>query len=370
MASEKRQESLALSTSPQMQTYAQILAKHGWKTGGFVSSATAKKITGLAAGFQAWSEPEDLARPGREALADSLAWLEKQTDAPFFLWLHLFDVHGVPDPHAREKDHGDAFPEDAALRGHMDALGIPHELPRPDKPPQFPAGIINGYDGSIVLVDGLVKQLVEKLRALPSWDRTILVITADHGEGLGQHQYVAHALTWGEQLRVPLIVRVPGRAPERRDEIMSSIDVLPTLFDLAPGLPSEELRAQATGRSVVASDFDARPVFSMAPANQNEYSLTMSRWKYIRRPKGSDALYDLEKDPHELVDLLAADPPDANAQEVAARMKEYLATSMKNQRQRNLWLTKGARPPQISAEEQERQREALKKLGYVDEGEH
>jgi arylsulfatase A-like enzyme len=220
--------------------------------------------------------------------------------------------------------------------------------------------MINGYDGAIQHVDALVKQLVDKLEHLGSWERTTLVLTADHGEGLGQHDFLAHALVWREQLRVPLIVRAPGRAAERRDELMSSIDLLPTVVDLTPGLPGEELLAQARGRSVVAAEFEPRPVFSISPSSQNEFALTLSRWKFIHRPKGRDALFDLQEDPNELRDRSADEP------KIAATLKELLMQSMKEQRARHTFLLRGAKLPPISAEDEAKHLEALKKLGYVD----
>jgi choline-sulfatase len=179
---------------------------------------------------------------------------------------------------------------------------------------------------------------------------------------------MAHALVWGEQIRVPLIVRVPGRAAARRDENMSAIDVLPTVIDLAPGFPRDELAAQARGRSVVAEEWEARPVFSMSPSSQNEYALTLSRWKFIHRPRDHDALYDLQEDPHERVNLLddQAGPPAAEALKRAASLKEYLVTSMKEQRERNAWLVRGGKPPKLTPEQEAKHLEALRKLGYVD----
>jgi len=360
MASEARQRMQALTTSPHFKTYAQILKQHGWKTGGFVSSATTKKITGLAAGFDAWTEPSELGRRGTESLEDALQWLRTVGPEPFFLWLHLFDVHGVPEPRDRDLEYGGAFAEDDALRAHMKELAIPEEFARNERSSARPTPVINGYDGSIRHVDGLVQTLVDELRRLGAWERTAFVLTADHGEGLGQHEFMGHGLVWGEQLRVPLIVHVAGSAPERRDDLMSGIDVLPTLLDLLPGFPRDELLAQARGRSVVAADFEPRPVFSMSPSGKDEYALTATPWKFIHRPKGSDALYHLRDDPHELHDVIGEQP------RVAAALKQLLFASMKEQRNRHTSLLRGGTMPPISAEEEAKHLEELRKLGYVD----
>jgi arylsulfatase len=378
-ATDDVQKARALVTSPQLMTWAQILQKHGWKTGGFVTSQTTKKITGLGAGFDEFTEPlddaphrsngkqggreaigdESLVRPGAAALADAKAWLPKVAGQPFFLWWHTFDVHG---PHELDAPYGATFPDEPGLHDYMKSVGIPETYRNRNGNPTQPAPQIGLYDGAIKLCDGEVAELVDTLKQLKLWDRTVFVVVADHGEGLGQHEYLTHALTWDEQIRVPLIVHVPGVAPARIETVTSTIDLLPTLCGLVPALPREEILAQTSGHDVLAADATDCPVFAMAPSGA-EFSLSTGRWKYIQRikqrTKSADGLYDLSKDPHELADVSEKYP------EIAKRMRDRLEQLKTTQKKRRPFLLKGGVDPKLSPEEEARWLKALEAMGYV-----
>jgi len=360
LATSEQKRAAALVTTPQLQSYAQILKKHGWATGGFVSAATAARVTGLAAGFDAWSEPEADRRPGRETLDDAKAWLAGTADRPFFLWIHLFDVHG---PHKKDdpwEAYAADFPEDDAQREELARRGIKAAFEGRGGGQIRPIRFNVRYDASIRFTDDLVAELVAALRATGAWERTTFVLTSDHGEGLGEHDAIGHELTWGEQLRVPLIVRAPGRAGERLPQVMSGIDVLPTAVHLTPGLPHEELHAQASGRSATADAFEELPVFSIAP-REREFAVTLPRWKLVRRVEGGDALYDLADDPHELHDVKDEQP------RIAAALAAQLEASLAEQERRRDWLRAGGVEPERSREAEQRHREMLRALGYVEE---
>lgn len=362
-ASEEEQAVHAFASTDQLKTITELLAAHGYATGGFVSGATVKRITGLGLGFQAWSEPKPDARPGSETLADALQWLE-QAPEPFFLWFHTFDAHAPP----RELNHqySKEFPVDDVVHKLMAELHIRQTTRGKHNggAPVSCAAEIAQYDAGLRVADDEVKGLRQALEARGAWDRTTFIVTGDHGEGLGQHNYLAHALCWNEQLHVPFVLRVPGRAPEKCAKLMSSIDVVATALDLTPGIPKQEFLAQARGRNVLSDDFEERPVYSMSPRNQNESSLTTPRWRFIRRPDGEDSLFELSTDPYELKDV-----KEDNPKIVAAFVKELEAT-VKEQRTRRRYYARGIVNAKLTAEEEAAQAEALKKLGYVegDEG--
>jgi arylsulfatase A-like enzyme len=358
-ASQEEQALHALASTDQLKTVTELLAAHGYATGAFVSGATVKRITGLGLGFQAWTEPVTEVRPGTETLKDALAWL-KTAPEPFFLWFHTFDAHAPP----REENHlyMKEFAADAVVKKLMAELHIRATI----------RGKHNGggnvqcsdqiaqYDAGLRVVDDEVKGLKAALEARGSWDDTTLVVTGDHGEGLGQHDFLAHALCWNEQLHVPFILRVPGRAPERVAKVISTIDVIATALDLSAGIPKEEFLAQARGRNVLADDFEERPVFSMSPKSQNESSLTTNRWRFIHRPDGEDALYDLPSDPYELKDVKDDNP------KIVAAFRQQLDAMVKEQRLRRRYYLRGVVNAKLTAEEEAAQADALKKLGYVD----
>lgn len=358
-ASEEEQAAHAFASTDQLKTITELLAAHGYATGGFVSGATVKKITGLGLGFQAWSEPENEVRPGTQTLAEALAWM-KGAPEPFFLWFHTFDAHAPP--RETNKQYLKEFAIDDVVHKLMAELKIRQTTRGKHNggAPVSCAAEIAQYDAGLRVVDDEVKGLRQALEARGAWDRTTMIVTGDHGEGLGQHNFLAHALCWNEQVHVPFILRVPGRAPEKCPKVMSSIDVVATALDLTPGIPKQEFLAQARGKNVLSDDFEERPVFTMAPRSQNESSLTTPRWRFIRRPDGEDSLFDLTADPYELKDV-----KEQNPKIVAAFLKELEAT-VKEQRTRHRYYAKGIVNAKLTAEEEAAQTESLRKLGYVD----
>ena len=362
-ASEEEQAALALNSTDQMKPIAEILAAHGYATGGFVSGATVKKITGLGQGFAAWSEPVKEARQGTETLADALAWM-KTAPEPFFLWFHTFDAHAPPRGENRTYSKELAV-DDVVKRLMAEVHASQTAHSRHDGGTIVScADEIASYDAGLRVCDDEVKGLRQALEARGAWDRTTFVVTGDHGEGLGQHGFLTHALCWNEHLHVPFLLRVPGRAPERCGKVISTIDIVATALDLTPGMPKEEFLAQARGRNVLSDDFEERPVFSMSPRSQNEFSLTTSRWRFIRRPEGDDELFDLKSDPYELKDVGDENP------KVRSAFRQQVEMMIKEQKLRRRYYLRGVVQAKLSAEEEAAHVEALRKLGYVDgEGE-
>ena len=361
-ATSEVQRARALVTTEQLKSYAQILQSRGWSTGAFVAAATTRKVTGLSAGFDAWTEPADVSRIGSEVLADATKWLETLPppgERPFFLWVHFFDVHG---PHMQGGRYESEFPDDDALAEHLRERRVRKAIPGRKGSRARPSFLNSLYDAAIRRTDDLVSELVATLKKTGRWEGTAFVLTSDHGEGLGEHGLIGHELAWGEQVRVPLLIRITGREPARIDTPVSGIDVLPTLLDLVPGLPREELLAQATGTSVVAERYEERPVFSMAAA-EKQYALTTSRWKLLRTVGEGDALFDLQADPHELRDVGRAHP------EIVAALATQLDLSLAEQEKRRTYLRRGGVEPTLTDEEERKLLESLKALGYVGEGE-
>ncbi len=364
-AAEEIQAERAFAPTAQLRTYPQILADHGWHNGGFVSAATVKRITGLAAGFEAWGEPRDEFRLGAEALEEALAWLATAPE-PFFLWLHLFDAHAPP----REKNqlYMKELAADDALTEHMKKLGIGRGKRGGGNGGQASQALLMSahnfvqYDAGIRLMDEHVHDLRAALEKRGAWPHTTVVVTGDHGEGLGQHGFLYHGPVWNEQVAVPLLIRVPGLAPQRVTHVVSSIDILATAISLTPGLPTEEFLAQARGKNALAPDFEERIAFSMSPPSKGESSLTSQRWRLIHRENGDHALFDLDKDPYELENLYKTQP------DVVAGMEKQLKLLLKDQRERRIYYAKGAINATLTAEEAARLRKDLEKLGYVEDG--
>ena len=214
----------------------------GWRTAAFVSAAVLDQITRIGQGFDTYAETS---RPeGREFQDDrvtterALTWLNNvPADASFFLWVHYFDAHApyTPDPALRTA----LGPNSDADRATMsDWLHQHHYI----TPQRDDLDRIANYDAEVRSIDDQLHRLYDGIEARPGTG--LWVITADHGEGLSNHDFWPHVLElYTEQLASPLIFHWShgGPAPRRVPApVVSQVDVAPTLLDLA-GLPSTAL---------------------------------------------------------------------------------------------------------------------------------
>jgi arylsulfatase len=308
------QEKAAFHAGPRLETVAQALSDKGYDTGGFVSAAPVKKITGLATGFAHWDEPKGR-RSGVNTNKRAGRWLSEARE-PFFMWVHYMDAHGPFE--VGKSTATRRFDTDEHLRAHQKERGI-------GPPSDFS---INEYDAAITLLDDATGELIAGLEEKGVWDRTMFVFMSDHGQGLGQHGFFGHETVWGEQLQIPLLLRYPGVEPGRDDRLMCLIDTLPTVLARMPGLSDLEFFEQCRGVDALATDFEPRPIFGMSVRLEKAFSWTTPEWKYIQRRNGDNALYDRANDPHELDNLIDGHP------EIAARLDAELLASIEEQRAR------------------------------------
>jgi arylsulfatase len=339
-----------------LQTFAQALKAAGYDTAAFTSVYHLRPESGITAGFDSFGgvpgrEPREgihrITRPANVTTAEAVRWLERRRRDPFFLWIHYFDPHS---PYKPPPEYLTRYRVDQQLVDFMHSLGVPRRLLR------WSADVHNRYDAEIRHTDDRIGELLSALRAQGLYDDLAIVLIADHGEGLGQHGVPEHAVLYQEQIRVPLILRLPGgeRAGERIGELVSMIDVVPTLV-AALGLP------------ISTEPFDGIDMFSERreyALSEREHStrrfgsdesltLTGERWKYELHTEQSDALYDLKADPTELENLFDRKP------EVGKTMRDEIQRTVKSANARGEGLAlKGATSPEM--------REALEALGYVE----
>ena len=283
-----------MHVDPAAPTIADTLARHGFATAAFVAAFPLDRRFGLIKGFQTYSDrmPRgDDGRPANErrgrAVADeAIAWLEQHRQERFFLWVHFFEPHAP---------YGGAF-----------------ERTRP---------ITARYDEEIAEADRQAGRVVDALG--DARGNTLIVAAADHGEAFGEHGEISHSVfTYDITLRVPLIVAGAG-VPAGRviSDAVSLVDLAPTLvegvgagtFDadgveLWPALTGSTLKT----RALYAESFAPLLDFGWSPLR----TLRDGHWKYIAAPKPE--LYDLERDPGEMENLIANEP--ARASELARRI--------------------------------------------------
>lgn len=351
-------------------TLAGLLSERGFDTAGFVS---VRFLEGLAAGFgrlEAQFPGKRSYRPAGETVELALAWLEaREARRRFALWVHVYDPH----------EHGPAVkvPEpDLARMGADSARRGGELLAFVQRQHGYQASELHGnfdrYDAQIAFADAQLGRLFEALRARDPAGRTLVVVTADHGEGLGNHGYEGHGqLLYNEQLRVPLVLWATGGRlrPARVGRLVRHVDVLPTALALL-GVPLERERLRPEGRSVAAwldepnADVGIDAAFSQRrPPDERRRELGWTpgvmlaaqdeRFKYIFHEDARHEFYDLEQDPFELTNRIDAELPQKE------RLREWLlrkfAALVEDHR------TQGASPKGVDP----RFLEDLRALGYL-----
>jgi arylsulfatase A-like enzyme len=237
-----------------------------------------------------------------------LAQLSKQ-QAPFFLFLNYMDAHwpyNPPVPYqtmfpGRNEQFMVRDEEDAALRMRVDCGGTAI-------PSGYSAHVTSQYDGAIAFIDSRIGELIGYLRNKGLYENTLLIITGDHGEGLGDHGTLSHnASMYQDQVHVPLIVKYPNsRKAARVDQLASHVDFLPTILDvagLAPrrDLPGVSLRQLASiPERTIISERHFGPCETMDPKTPEvQYAVFRGSTKLISSSLGVQELYDLSEDPGE-----------------------------------------------------------------------
>ncbi len=333
---------------PSYDTLAERLARAGYHTGGFSNNVWTNPDSGLEQGFQRFEELWRLQKVRSDGISvddpttdmgaaktddDVLSWIDGlKDDRPFFVFINFFEPHL---PYRPTKPFDDDFlPAGAspALVRRMRSFYSPREygyiLNVPwMKVSERELGVLRGlYDGEIAYVDSKIGELVDGLRARGLADDTVLVITSDHGEHLGENHMLGHKLSVYEPLlHVPLVLWGPGRIPAGRRIAgqVQSLDLFGTILDLAgvdrgeaPKLPLQEPAPGYTFSELAYPQIFLDVIHRRIPgwdASRFARALTTvrgSRYKLISGSDGSRQLYDLRADPHETKNLAASRPKE------------------------------------------------------------
>jgi arylsulfatase A-like enzyme/Flp pilus assembly protein TadD len=313
-------------------TLAEILKDRGYSTSAFVSSFVLDSVFNINQGFDFYYDnfdtaefqgldPRAIERRADETLAEAQLWIDKNKDKKFFTWVHFYDPHD------------------------------PYEPPEPYRSEYTSVP----YDGEVAYTDWAVGELLSKLEQTGVMSKTIFIVTADHGEGLGEHGESRHGLfIYNSTVHVPLLIHLPGEKNGRVDQLVSHIDLTPTILDFL-GIPvSKSIQGASLIPLLNGKEKSERFAYSESLYSSLHYgwapleSVTSKQYKYIHAPRPE--LFDLEKDFSESSNL--------------ASQKGPLAKAMNSELQeiKDLYTNKNSEGPGKMDPEVE---EKLRSLGYI-----
>ena len=275
--------------SPQQPTLATVLKQSGYTTGAVVAAAVLDSRFGLNQGFDYYYDHfdfsrldeanlDEMERPGNQVADLALDWLAKNAQKKFFLWMHLYDPHfpyHPPEPYAAE------------YASHP-------------------------YDGEIAFADAQVGRLLRFLKDKGLYENTVIVLSGDHGESLGEHGEKTHGFfIYNATMHVPLMIHLGGKSNASTvSDPVSLVDLMPTVLaaagvnapaqvqgrNLLPALRGEKSDRE---RSIYGETFMPRLHFNWSELRGAENA----KYHFIDAPRPE--LYDLAKDPGELKNLIA-----------------------------------------------------------------
>jgi arylsulfatase len=306
-------------------TLAEVLKKAGYRTAAVVDNANVAAQHGYARGFdryrETWLKAENLPTEmdrARAITGEGVAFLEKAgADRPFFLWLHYVNPHA---PYTPPAPYDTAFLKDGAARqgprlpvvdGFVGGVSKQWAVPGQDRLGYYVAQ----YDGEIAAADQEVGKVLDALERSPHAAHTLVVVTSDHGESLGEHgYYFDHGQdVYDPCLRIPLLLAQPGVAGgTRTSALASTLDLVPTVLDAVkvsypPDLAGTSLLPALRGQPLAGRDR------LFARNDRNATAVFDARLKVIATPTESDLRYELfdrAADPGETKDA-ARRQPDA-----------------------------------------------------------
>jgi len=283
-------ENVGYTVNEELTTLAEALSAGGWSTAGFVSSFVLDSRWGIGQGFDRYFDEFDLStfdtaanlssvqRSGDVTIAEAERWLDQRDETtPFFIWLHLYDPH---DPYTPPEPYLSRYPE-------------------------------HPYDGEVAYTDALIGGFRGFLEERGLLSDSLVILTADHGEGLGDHGEASHGFfIYDTTIHVPLIIRPPGGSEGGIvvDSAVSHVDLFPTILD-AVGI---DIPQQVHGRSLLPLMVGDEIGWDRVVYSESLYPLLHYGWAPLRSVRNDHhklinaprpEVYDLRADPKEVRDL-------------------------------------------------------------------
>ena len=231
-----------------------------------------------------WNAQTDESITSHKSIPAIISLLEdpENTKGQFFLWSHLMDPHDQYVKHEESPDFG------------KDNRGR--------------------YDSEIWYTDMWIGKLLDFCKKQPWWDKTVVIVSADHGEAFGEHGMYKHAFElWDVLAKVPLLVKAPGAEPKRIDELRTHIDLAPTILDLMRVPKIEGMQGTSLVPEIYGKEPEQREAIVLELAedtnNPARRAIIEGDYKLISFDGGArELLFNLKKDPGEETDVSGEHP--------------------------------------------------------------
>ncbi|MFT3693004.1 MAG: sulfatase-like hydrolase/transferase [Kofleriaceae bacterium] len=274
---------------PKATTIAEYLAPLGFYTGAITNYEYFERFRHMDQGFVEYDNedahlhgavagkgPEEThGSSSKEQTDKAIAFVDKHADRRWMLWVHYYDPHAAYEHHPEVKSFGNAD--------------------------------VDRYDEEIEFTDMHLGRLFKELRDKGLDDKTVIVVTGDHGEGFGEHGVFFHGYhLYSAQTKVPLLFKVPGMPPRKTETPGGHIDIIPTLLNLAGGQPAPDLMGRSLVDVIAGADTKRVIYQQLSFENNNEKRAGVDGTCHVIynvSPDPSWEVYRVDRDPMEAHDL-------------------------------------------------------------------
>ncbi len=342
------------------------LKQNGYKTIAVVSNYAIRKEKGWARGFTMYDDemttienvrhhPERIAE---ETTNRAIKLLKQFHKDRIFMWIHYQDPHG---PYTPPKRYSNLFPGHRQKPNNLMLNKAPHGyggIPSYQKLGDHRDYYyyVSQYDLEIRYMDEQFKILIDTLKKYDQYDENLIIFSADHGEGMGEHNYYfAHGDNlYNSQLHVPLIMRYGNTLKGRRSDFVQHLDIVPTIKNIVGIKKDTRLR----GTDLFKQGSKKKEIFAemklKSAPGRGKFSITIDGLKLIHSLREGFELFNLEEDPYEKQNLITN--PDYMKQ------KNDLFTRLNHIREENAIGLNIVNKPHLLTEEEKRK---MRSLGYV-----
>ena len=296
-------------------TLTQLLKRKDYLTGGFTGGGHVSEFFGFSRGFDYWYENNNTKLDTGYHINRTLSWLDYVSKEKFFLFYHTYTVHDPYIPPIRfqnwiDKNNSNLYTSVEEFISDVNKSGLNWRK-------QFWSDIdfsfqenvkqlVALYDGEVLYVDEQVGMIIDKLKELGLYDKTIIVFTADHGEEFLEHDDFLHWKLYNEILHIPLIVRVPNIKQKIVNDNVGLIDLAPSILNFLNIDSFSQFQGKTFVPLIKNKDSNNRTILSESVQHYRQ-SIIKDDWKYIKKENDYE-LYNLEYDFYEQENLIKEYP--------------------------------------------------------------